>query len=358
MGFSPMGKRRRIKASARTKTEAKALLLKMRRDAVDGLPPEQRGYTVGEAVESWLRYGLTRRDENTRTNRRILAHKHVLPALGARRLTDLTAEDVDAWLADRAKTLSTDSLNRLLSILRSSIRRAQARELVRRNVALLCEVPRGTGGRPSKSLTFHQAQALLAAAENTPMNAYIVVSLLTGARTEELRALTWDHLDLDADPPTIMVWRSVRQGGDTKTPRSRRTLELPDRCAGALRAHRREQAEAQLKAGSKWVQLGLVFCTQIGTALDAANVRRSFRRVVAAAGLDPQLWTPRELRHSFVSLLSSSGLPIEDISHLVGHASTRVTELIYRKELRPTLTKGARAMDAIFEGPVEDSGSR
>lgn len=150
-------------------------------------------------VESWLQYGLTRRDENTRVNHRILAHKHVIPALGARRLTELTAEDVDTWLADRAKTLSTDSLNRLLSILCSLIRRAQAREPVRRNVALVCEVPRGTGGRPSKSLSLDQAQALLAAAEATPMNAYIVLLLLTGVRTEELRALTWDHLDLDAE---------------------------------------------------------------------------------------------------------------------------------------------------------------
>lgn len=84
------------------------------------------------------------------------------------------------------------------------------------------------------------------------------------------------------------------------------------------------------------VQLDLVFCTQYGTALDAANVRRSFRRVVASAGLDPQLWTPRELHHSFVSLLSSSGVPIEDISHLVGHASKRVTELIYAKSCGPS----------------------
>jgi hypothetical protein len=58
-GFSPMGKRRRIEASALTKTEAKALLLKVRRDAAAGLPPEQRGYTVGEAVEAWLAYGMT-----------------------------------------------------------------------------------------------------------------------------------------------------------------------------------------------------------------------------------------------------------------------------------------------------------
>jgi integrase len=78
--------------------------------------------------------------------------------------------------------------------------------------------------------------------------------------------------------------------------------------------------------------------------LDAANVRRSFRRLVAAAGLDATSWTPRELRHSFVSLLSSTGMSIEDISHLVGHANTRVTELVYRKELR----HGAGAMDTLF----------
>ena len=71
-------------------------------------------------------------------------------------------------------------------------------------------------------------------------------------------------------------------------------------------------------------------------------MRRSFRAVVARTGLGPG-WTPRELRHSFVSLLSSSGMAIEDISHLIGHASTNVTEKVYRKELRPVLTKGAHA---------------
>jgi integrase len=226
VGFSPTGKRRRMKASARTKTEAKALLLKMRRDAAAGLPPEHRAYTVGEAVESWLAHGMTGRDDHTKENRRILAQKHIIPVFGGRRLAELTSEDVDLWLADRANVLSTDTLSRLLSILRSSIRRAQARELVWRNVALLCDVPRGTAGRPSKSLTLDQAKALLAAAERTSMYAYIAVSLLTGARTEELRALTWSHLDLDTDPPSIMVWRSVRRRGETKTPRSRRTLEL------------------------------------------------------------------------------------------------------------------------------------
>lgn len=67
--------------------------------------------------------------------------------------------------------------------------------------------------------------------------------------------------------------------------------------------------------------------------------------------------TPRELRHSFVSLLSSTGLAIEDISHLVGHANTRVTESAYRKELRPVLTRGAGEMDALFPRSIGKQGS-
>ena len=49
-----------------------------------------------------------------------------------------------------------------------------------------------------------------------------------------------------------------------------------------------------------------------------------------------------------VSLLSSTGMSIEDTSHLVGHASSHVTELVHRKELRPVLTRGASAMDTLF----------
>jgi integrase len=71
--------------------------------------------------------------------------------------------------------------------------------------------------------------------------------------------------------------------------------------------------------------------------LDAANVRRMFRKTVSAAGLDPNEWTPRELRHRFVSILSDSGVPLEDIADLVGHSGT--TEKVYRYQLRPVLLK-------------------
>src|SRR2546429_2969238 len=158
------------------------------------------GYTVADAVNDWLAYGLSGRSANTVDKYAILCRKHIIPALGARKLRDLSAADVDRWLAAKAKTLSTRTLQELHACLNRSVNRAMARDKVKRNVVALCAIPTGQAGRPSKSLTLEQAKALVAAAEGTRLHAYVVVSLLTGARTEELRALTWDHVDLDGRP--------------------------------------------------------------------------------------------------------------------------------------------------------------
>lgn len=289
-----------------------------------------------------------------------MADKHVIPDLGARKLRDLSADDVDKWLAQKARSHSTRTLQALRSILKRAVDRAQARDKVKRNVVLLTEVPQGRKGRPSKSLTFDQAEAVLTAAEGTRTHAYVVLSLLLGARTEELRALTWSHVDLvgrpeTADkpqvPPHIMVWRSVRAGGDTKTKKSRRTLALPQRCIEALCLHRKRQSAEQKAAGDTWQDNGLVFASRVGTELDAANVRRAFRIVIRAAGLVAKDWTPRELRHSFVSLLSDDGMPLEQIARLVGHSGTAVTEAVYRKQIRPVMEDGATVMDRLFPSP-------
>jgi integrase len=142
--------------------------------------------------------------------------------------------------------------------------------------------------------------------------------------------------------------RSVRSGGDTKTRKSRRTLELPQRCADALRLHRERQDQVRKRAGDRWHDNDLVFASRVGTALYAGNVRRSFRIVTVAAGLDLTDWTPRELRHSFVSLMSDAGVPIEKIARLVSHTGITTTEAVYRKQIHPLVTGGAEVMDSLF----------
>lgn len=124
-------------------------------------------------------------------------------------------------------------------------------------------------------------------------------------------------------------------------------MALPQRCADVLRDHRDWQGQIR-QAASRWHDSDLVFPSSVGTPVDASRVRRSFRKVIAAAGLDPGEWTPRELRHSFVSLLSDAGVPIEQTSRLVGHSGTSTTETVYRKQIRPVIVHGADAMDRIF----------
>ncbi|WP_018215061.1 site-specific integrase [Salinispora vitiensis] len=347
VGYTPAGKRIVRKGSGKTKTEARTKLREKIRDYEDGLALVQDGHTVADALNDWLTYGLTQQSENTKSNYTTLVRSHIISDLGARKLRDLSATDVDRWLLVKSHHLSTRTLRLLHSLLNRAVNRAMARDKVKRNVVALCAVPTGRSGRPSKSLTFDQALALLVAAEGSSLHAYIVLSLLTGARTEELRALTWARVDLAGDPdrnpptpPAIQVWRSVRVDGDTKTKKSRRTLALPARCVSALTAHHERQGRPDADC--------LVFASTAGTALDRHNVLRAFRPVVAKADLDPRDWTPRELRHSFVSLLSDSGMSIEQIADLCGHSGTTVTEGVYRHQLRPVLLSGAITMDRLF----------
>jgi integrase len=357
VGYDGRGKRITRKASARTKTEAKDKLKEMLRDYDDGLALASGGYTVADAVNDWLAYGLNGRAPGTVTKNRIYANTHVIPALGARKLRDLSAEDIDKWLAAEAKHLSTDALRQIRSILRRSVERAQARDKVKRNVVMVCDLPTGQPGRPSKSLSLDQARAVLAASDQASvrMRAYIALSLLTGMRTEEVRGLIWSYVvDYDPDrqawiPVTeagwqhsdfaVYVWRSERVTGDTKTQKSRRTLKLPQRCVEALKA---------LWDSQKEPRSALVFATRSGRAISAGNVRRDFHKVVDRAKLNGKEWRPREMRHSFVSVLSANDIELKEISLLVGHSGTNVTERVYRQEIRPVLLKGAEVMDRIF----------
>jgi integrase len=115
----------------------------------------------------------------------------------------------------------------------------------------------------------------------------------------------------------------------------------------ALKERKAAQAADRLKAGELWQDTGLVFTTSVGTMLDQHNIRRQFRLITAAAGLGED-WVPRELRHTFVSIMSAGGVPVEEIARLVGHKQTSTTELVYRRELRPVITTGAEIMDQIF----------
>ena len=372
LGYTQDGKRQRRKVSGQTKAAVIDKLRYLHTQLDKGITPKAGyvHYTVRQAAEDWLATGLDGRSAKTvKKNQNVL--EPILNVIGARKLRELTAADVREALAQVAAGYSSAAVTMGHLALKRVIRHAEANDLISRNVAALVDTPKGQHGRPSRSLTLDQAVAVVTAARTLPvlelrpglkdvrrqaalMHAYIVLSLLCGIRTEEARALRWAHVDLDGDPaarpavpPYVAVWRSVRTHGETKTERSRRTLGLPRMAVEALRSLLESQADERLLAGERWQDTGLVFTTHLGAALDAGNVRKMFKRVCQAAGVGDG-WTPRELRTSFVSLLSHRGVSIEEIARLAGHASTRTTEVVYRRELRPVITTGAEIMDELF----------
>jgi integrase len=345
------GERVRRKVSGRTKTEVKNKLKALHDDLEQGVKPSA-SYKVADALTDWLEHGLDGRSPKTvSTYREVTAP--LLPLIGTIPLRDLTATDVRTALTKIGATRSSRTVTIAHQVLTRAIRHAEANDLVRRNVAALIRAPKGgTKGRPSRALNLDQTAALLDAARRYRLHAYVVLSLTTGIRSEEARALCWDHVDLDAG--ILSVWRSVRAHGDVKTRTSRRTLALPEMAVQALREHQELQRRERAIAGPLWEEHGLVFASSLGTPLDRSHVRRSLRLICRNAGIGED-WAPRDLRHTFVSIMSAHGdVPVEEIARLTGHSDIRTTETVYRHELRPVIRTGAGVMDRLLGKKAED----
>jgi integrase len=336
------GKRKRYVVTASTKTKAAELLEAKLGDLKQGIKPAA-SYTVTRCVSDYLEYepGIT---ADTR-KRNEYAVAPLMEVIGGMRLDKLAAGDVERALSIMAKDYSTSSIKHGHGVLTRAIGRAVKHRLVSWNASQQAARPNGqAAGRPSKAMTRDVLQRLLdTCASDARIGSYLIVSGMSGIRPEEARALRWDHVDLEAG--VIAVWRSTRASGDTKTAASRRTLGIGTLAVEALQ---RRLAQQQDEPGNSD---GLVFTTSRGTALDPNNVRHAMQRITTAAGLGGN-WSPRELRHTFVSIMSEAGVPLEEVSRLVGHSNLQTTSTIYRRELRPTIQTGATVMDAVMSKPV------
>ena len=136
-------------------------------------------YTVRAAVDDWLAEGLSGRAPKTvSTQREVL--EPLLDIIGAVPLGQLSAANVRSALKDLAAARATRTVAMAHAGLARAIRHAEANDKVRRNVATLVNTPAGQRGRPSKSLTFEQAVALIRAARPYGLYAYVVLSLRSG----------------------------------------------------------------------------------------------------------------------------------------------------------------------------------
>ena len=152
-----------------------------------------------------------------------------------------------------------------------------------------------------------EAQDILAAFRDHPLEPIVALALWTGLRQGEILGLRWR--DVDVERRTITVAGSLqRLGGEwrllpPKTRRSARTIAMPAPLAPVLAAHRDRQNQQRLRLGLAWHEEipDLVFTTVIGTPLTGTTVTNRFQWTLKSKDLPVRRF--HDLRHGCATLL-------------------------------------------------------
>ena len=340
--------------SAKTRAEVVLKLKKLQRQLDDGLPAPDMKMTVAQLLNQWhddvLRHQVA---PSAALSYWTVAKHHILPNLGSKKIVNLTTADIDRLLSSKLDSgLSISTVRRIRSILGQAIDQGIRWGCVNRNVARLSRAPKQPR-HEGRTLTYEQARRLLKELEGHRHEALYSLMLSTGLRRGEALGLKWR--DFDEEARVISVRRQLkRESGtlvtaDTKTARSRRSVNLPRGLVNLLLEHRKRQEEERDVVDDLWTDTGFIFTTNFGTPVDPRNLNRDFAIICQRAGLDH--WHPHELRHSAASLMLASGVKLQVVSEVLGHASIRMTADVYGHILAPDREAAADAMDqALWNG--------
>lgn len=362
LGIGPDGKRLRRKVVGRTKSDVAAKLRALRKED-DGRPGTTPGVqTVGELATRWLDTAVrARHPEGSpmwETYQYAIDH-HISPGLGDCQLRTVTADDVDRFLIDRARSGYSRSVVRrirdtLSQVFRWGVRRRQCTW----DPAAFAELPPSSiyeeatprVRRTPRALLPEEARRFVDAAAADPNEALLLTAICTGLRPGELLALHWDDVDLAKGVLTVRrAWKGrdeYRHIGEPKTRSSIRTVGLPTVAVEALRRHQVAQHRRRVThdCPAEWELL--VFSSAAGTPIDPSNFRRLVKDVAMRAGIGHL--APYDLRHTAASLLSDAGVPNHELADLLGHTTTRMVEVHYRHRLTETIDVAVGPMESIL----------
>lgn len=338
----------------RTRADAARKLQKGFKSRLDGLPLPNERLTVGAYLISWLdtaqQLGSIRR--STLRNYRGYVKVHLIPGLGRLSLANLTAAQVQQFMADKLETgVPPRTVAYCRVVLRAALGKALKLGLVARNVATLTTPP-NVPKREIKPLSPDEAVRFVEALKEDRLQALHVLMLALGLRQGEALGLTWRDVDLSNRVIHIRQGLSCIDGifalEPLKTDRSRRTLALDDFLVATLQAHLDRQ-RLEERAATKWNnEWNLVFTAVGGQPLESRTVTRYFQAVLKGIGIERK--RHYDLRHSAASLLIAQGADLMDVKTQLGHSTIALTADIYGHIFMERKRQLARGMGSFLSG--------
>jgi integrase len=332
----------RRKVSAKSRADCTRKLQNLKEKVNAGTLPAGRVPTVGEWLTVWLdQIAAAKVRPNTLRGYRTYVDRYLIPLLGSHRLDRLSPEHVEkAWAellttgrpqegdsGRPVKPLSSTSAHQAHRILARALKVAQQRGYVQRNVATLVDAP-SVDSPEMKPLTKVEAKRVLAAAEETRLQARWSLALSLGLRQGEALGLTWPNVNLDEGTIAVRQALSRQKGkglvlGPVKSRAGKRILSIPKPLLTELRAHRRAQNAERLAAGTWWAEGEFVFTTAEGRPIDPRADWAAWRDLLEAANVDPVRL--HDARHTAATFLLAKGIPLRVVMEFLGHSQISVT---------------------------------
>jgi integrase len=336
--------RRRAAFYGRTKADVKASIKRAQARVDLGAPAKDAKALLSVVVTAWIASTLEASDlkPSTKATYATLLRSQVLTDdIASKPLADLKPGHVEQLTVRmRDKGCSPSTIRQTYTVLRSVLETAVRDELLASNPATKVKRP-GVPRTEAHYLSIAEVASLLEATKKSRYAPLLRLLVATGLRRGEALALRWSDVDLTNGLLRVRGTVSRVNGhllvSEPKTERSRRDVPLSPTTVALLRSVKVSQAAERLKAASIWVETGLVFTTERGTAVDPRNALRAIRTAAKALGMSGVgLHT---LRHSFATHMLAAGVPLHTVSELLGHSSVAVTGDVYGH----VSTEGARS---------------
>lgn len=363
IGINP-GTGKQIRKSFTGKTQ-KEVREKMQAAAVtvnEGQYFEASNLTIKEWFDIWLADYMAAVKPLTVQQYKSMSETHIIPAIGAVKLSKITAPQLQKFYNELAKTgktvrrknpksgkmeivstgepLSAKSIKNIHGILSKALNTAVNQGLIRDNPAKRVTIPKIIK-EEVQPLTEEQQKAFISALKTHKFKNLFIVIMFTGLREGEAIGLTWDCIDLQKG--TLKVYRQLQRTPDkwsvfrfvplknSKT----RTIKLSSYIINVLQQQKTQQKLDKLAAGETWKgfqrledqETDFVFTDSLGEHLKSVTVYNNFKKLAAEIGKpDARV---HDLRHTFAVISLQNGDDFKTVQDALGHATAAFTLDVY-----------------------------
>lgn len=276
-------------------------------------------------------------------------NNRIIPGLGNIKLNRLKTIDIQKFINNlKEEGLASATVKKVFNIIRNSLEYAVDFNLVQMNVAKKVKLPK-IEQKEMSIWDADQANLFLKVAEEDVNYIAFYLAISTGMRQGEILGLRWKDIDLEKG--YLYVRQTLSHDGKTflsgaKTKASIRTIGLSDKTIETLKVHKQYSDKVRQECSS-YQEMDLVVCTQMGTPLNPANLRRTYNRLIEKAEL-PKIRF-HDLRHTHATLLLSEGINVKVISERLGHSNIKITLDTYSHVLPIMQEEVMKKIDAIIK---------